>query len=98
MVSTATGVVTGSAVGHIIGSAWPVASGWKPETCCFSGPRRSYHAPPADGAHLSLCEGFSQTLKQYKYSHGLSPCPKEPQAIHSHAHTNLTDSWIMTRL
>lgn len=46
-----------------------------------TGHTRSYHVSPTDRVHLSLCEGFSQTLKQCKYNHDLSFSPKELWAL-----------------
>lgn len=63
-----------------------------------TGPRRSYHAPPTDRVHLSLCGAFGQTLKQCKYNHDLSFCPKELWVMTLYIPPTSTDSWITMRL
>uniref|UniRef100_A0A2K5CVR0 CHCH domain-containing protein n=1 Tax=Aotus nancymaae TaxID=37293 RepID=A0A2K5CVR0_AOTNA len=80
MASTAAGVAVGSAVGHVMGSALSgVFSGGSSEPPLQMGPCayeiRQFLDCSTTQSDLSLCEGFSEVLKQCKYNHDLSSLP-----------------------
>uniref|UniRef100_A0A3Q3XAK8 CHCH domain-containing protein n=1 Tax=Mola mola TaxID=94237 RepID=A0A3Q3XAK8_MOLML len=86
MATTAAGVAIGSAVGHVVGGALSGAfSGGssssepakpayqvraQPGPCLFE--VRQFLDCATSQTDLSLCEGFSEALKQCKHSHGES--------------------------
>uniref|UniRef100_A0A2K5PPD7 CHCH domain-containing protein n=1 Tax=Cebus imitator TaxID=2715852 RepID=A0A2K5PPD7_CEBIM len=80
--STAAGVAVGSAVGHVMGSTLTGAS--PAPTHATSQPLqmgpcayeiRQFLDCSTTQSDLSLCEGFSEVLKQCKYNHCLSSLP-----------------------
>ncbi|KFO23717.1 Coiled-coil-helix-coiled-coil-helix domain-containing protein 10, mitochondrial [Fukomys damarensis] len=84
MASTAAGVAVGSAVGHVMGSALTGAfSGGSSEPaqpaaqqmgpCSYE--IKQFLDCSTTQSDLSLCEGFSEALRQCKYNHGLSSLP-----------------------
>uniref|UniRef100_A0A8C4LRQ1 Coiled-coil-helix-coiled-coil-helix domain containing 10 n=1 Tax=Equus asinus TaxID=9793 RepID=A0A8C4LRQ1_EQUAS len=88
MASTAAGVAVGSAVGHVVGSALTGAfSGGSSEPAQPAAQQPLQMGPCAyeirqfldcstTQSDLSLCEGFSEALKQCKYNHGERAAPE----------------------
>uniref|UniRef100_A0A8D3E908 CHCH domain-containing protein n=1 Tax=Scophthalmus maximus TaxID=52904 RepID=A0A8D3E908_SCOMX len=86
MATTAAGVAVGSAVGHVVGSALTGAFSGGSSSSSPESPPRPAPAQPGpchfevrqfldcatNQTDLSLCEGFSEALKQCKFSHGES--------------------------
>uniref|UniRef100_A0A2I3SYD0 CHCH domain-containing protein n=1 Tax=Pan troglodytes TaxID=9598 RepID=A0A2I3SYD0_PANTR len=87
MASMAAGVAVGSAVGHVMGTfRWGSSEPVQPaaqQTPTRAAPQplqmgscayeiRQFLDCSTTQSDLSLCEGFSEALKQCKYNHGLS--------------------------
>ncbi|KAH0518104.1 Pre-B lymphocyte protein 3 [Microtus ochrogaster] len=90
MASTAAGVAVGSAVGHVMGNALTSAfSGGSSEPaqpavqqmgpCSYE--IKQFLDCSTTQSDLTLCEGFSEALKQCKYNHAFQPTLTYPDAV-----------------